>query len=513
MGEILVAALIGVGSGLLIGWWLFRVTGLKSQSELDALFEEAERDRKAMLEAAELEAETLRAEAASKNEQLAKERRAEFTERERVLEARKRELQSNQTQLETERETLEKKREALKKNVEEARSKLDEASKTLSSAEAERERISGLTREEALHELQSQLEGRARALASKQVQAIEAQTREETDERARKLISSAIQRLAGGFVAEKAISVVKLPSDEFKGKIIGREGRNIRAIENATGVDIIIDDTPEAVVLSSFNPVRREVARVALERLIEDGRIHPARIEEVVPQVEEELATLSVELGEKAMGDAGVRGLKRELLGILGTMHYRNTDGQNLLKHSIETARIAGFMAAELGMNVKAARRAGLLHDVGRAIDHKSEGAHWAVSADVAKKFGQSEAVVKAIREHHEHAPSSLLGIVVQVADRLSRERPGARIEGYSEAIQRLDDMEQLCTKFDGVTKAWAMMAGNEIRVVADYEKIDEGGISLLADDIATSIEASMDYPGEVVVTVIREARVTEIAR
>ena len=513
MGEILVAAALGVGSGLLIGWWLFRIAGLKGQAELDAMVEEAERDRQAMLEAAELEADTVRAEAAREGEELSKKRRAEFSDRERKLETAKREVEGAQAQLETERSKLERQRAELQKDVDRASAKLQDASTRLAEAEAERERISGLTRDEALRELQEQLEGRARALASKQVQEIEAKTQTEADERARHLIAAAIQRLAGGFVAEKAISVVKLPSDEFKGKIIGREGRNIRAIENATGVDIIIDDTPEAVVLSSFNPVRREVARVALERLIEDGRIHPARIEEVVPQVEDEFATLSLELGEKAMGEAGVRGLKRELLGILGNMHYRTTDGQNLLKHGVETARIAGFIAAELGINVKAARRAGLLHDVGRAVDHHSEGAHWEVSADVAKKFGQSEAVVKAIREHHEHAPSSLLGIVLQVADRLSRQRPGARIEGYSEAIQRLDDMEKLCTKFDGVTKAWAMMAGNEIRVVADYEKIDEGGISLLADDIATSIEESMNYPGEVVVTVIREARVTEIAR
>ena len=513
MGEILVAVALGVGSGLLIGWWLFRITGLKSQSEIEGILEEAERDRAAMLEAAELEADTVRAEAAREGEELAKKRRAEFSERERKLDIAKQELAGSQAKLEDDRARLERQRSQLERDVDRASSKLKEASRQLDEAEAERERISGLTKDQALRELQEELEGRARALASKQVQEIEAKTQAEADDRARHLVASAIQRLAGGFVAEKAISVVKLPSDDFKGKIIGREGRNIRAIENATGVDIIIDDTPEAVVLSSFNPVRREVARVSLERLIEDGRIHPARIEEIVPQVEEEFANLSIELGEKAMGDAGVRGLKRELLGLLGQMHYRNTDGQNLLKHGIETARIAGFIAAELGMNVKAARRAGLLHDIGRAVDHQSEGPHWEVSADVAKKFGQSEAVVKAIKEHHELQPSSLLGIVLQVSDRLSRERPGARIDGYSEAIQRLDDMEKLCTKFDGVTRAWAMMAGNEIRVVADYEKVDEGGISLLADDIASSIEASLNYPGEVMVTVIREARVTEIAR
>ena len=513
MGEILVAVVLGVGSGLLIAWWLSKAAGLKNQAELDAMLADADRERKELLDAAELEAETLRAEAARQNEQLVKEKRAEFIRRERELEAAKRSLDTAQSKLESDKQTLKRRRDTLEREVAETSAALKEANAKLSEAEAERERISGLTRDEALAELRGQLEGRARALASKQVQEIESQVQKEADERARKVVASAIQRLAGGFVAEKAISVVKLPSDEFKGKIIGREGRNIRAIENATGVDIIIDDTPEAVVLSSFNPVRREVARVSLERLIEDGRIHPARIEEVVPQVEEEFATLSTELGEKAMGEAGIRGLKKDLLEILGRMHYRDTDGQNLLKHSIETAKIAGFMAAELGLNVKAARRAGFLHDVGRAVDHNSDGAHWSVSADVAKKYGQSEAVVKAIREHHLTTPSTLLGVVLQVADRLSRERPGARTEGYSEAISRLDDMERLCTKFDGVTRAWAMMAGNEIRVVADYERIDEGGMSLLADDIATSIEENMDYPGEVVVTVIREARVTEIAR
>ncbi len=513
MGEVLVAAAVGVGSGLLIAWWLFRVSGLKNQKDFEALVEEAERERQAMLEAADLEAETVRAEASREAESLAKQRRQEFAERERALDSTRRTLESERNELQLESARLTKERDALQNEIQQVRSDSEAAERALATAEAERERVSGLTREEALEELRRDLESKARELAAKQVQEIEAKTQAEADSKARTLVASAIQRLAGGFVSEKAISVVKIPSDDYKGKIIGREGRNIRAIENATGVDIIIDDTPEAVVLSSFNPLRREVARVALERLLEDGRIHPARIEEVVQQVETEVAALNVERGEKAMSESGIRGLKREVLELLGKLHFRNTDGQNLLRHCIETARIAGFMAAELGLNVKAARRAGLMHDLGRAVDHQSDGAHWAVSSDIAKKFGQEEAVVRAIREHHERSPSSLLGIILQAADRLSRERPGARTEGYSEAIQRLDDMEALCERFDGVTKAWAMMAGNEIRVVADYERVSEGGMSLLADDIASSIEETMNYPGEVIVTVIREARITEIAR
>lgn len=324
----------------------------------------------------------------------------------------------------------------------------------------------------------------------------------------------AISRYAGNYVAEKTVSVVPLPNDEMKGRIIGREGRNIRAIEAATGIDVIIDDTPEAVIISGFNPVRREVARLALERLIADGRIHPARIEEVVDKAAEDLATGMRESGEQATFDVGAHGVSPELIELLGRLKYRTSYSQNCLHHSLEVAFLCGIMAAELGLNVKQAKRAGLLHDIGKSVDHEVEGPHAIIGADLAKKYGESPEVVHAIGAHHEDlAYTSVLDILVQSADALSGARPGARREMLESYVKRLKDLEEIATSFQGVEKSYAIQAGREIRVIVDSFKLNDVEAAVIAKDIVKKIERELTYPGQIRVTVIRESRTVEYAK
>ncbi len=315
-------------------------------------------------------------------------------------------------------------------------------------------------------------------------------------------------------MANRTVSVVELPNEEMKGRIIGREGRNIRALEAATGVDVIIDDTPEAVVLSSFNPVRREIARLALTRLVSDGRIHPTRIEEVVEACEKEFSAESRKLGEQVAMDMGLQRLHPELLYLLGTLKYRSATGQNLLQHSIETAYIAGLLAAEMGLSIKLARRAGLLHDIGKALDHKNEGSHAKVGSEVASKYGEKNQIVHAIAAHHgEVEPVTLLDHIVQIANTLSAQRPGARPEMFASYIKRLDDLEKLATSVDGVRKAFAIQAGREIRVLVENRKLDDAASHILAKELAATIENHLAYPGEIKVSVIRETRAVDYAR
>ncbi|MBW1895777.1 MAG: ribonuclease Y [Deltaproteobacteria bacterium] len=376
------------------------------------------------------------------------------------------------------------------------------------------ERISGLTADEAKDLLIKAMENEARYEAAKLIKRIENESRENADRKAKKIIATAIQRYTGDYVAEKTVSVVNLPSDEMKGRIIGREGRNIRALEAATGIDLIIDDTPEAVILSGFNPVRREVARLSLERLIEDGRIHPARIEETVKKVTKEMDTEIREAGEQAAFDLGVHGIHAELIQHLGRLKYRTSYGQNVLHHSIEVGFLCGIMAAELRLNVKQAQRMGLLHDIGKAIDHEVEGPHALIGAKLAKKLGESPGVVHAVSAHHEDVPpTSVLAVLLQASDTLSGARPGARREILETYVKRLEELEKIANSFTGISKSYAIQAGRELRIIVESEKVSDAESILLSKDISKKIEESMSYPGQIKVTVIRETRAVEYAK
>lgn len=373
--------------------------------------------------------------------------------------------------------------------------------------------VSGMTAEAAKELLMESMENEARHDSAKTVKRIIAEAREEADKEAKKIIATAIQRYAGDFVAERTVSVVQLPDDEMKGRIIGREGRNIRALEAATGIDLIIDDTPEAVILSGFNPVRREVARLSLLRLIEDGRIHPARIEDIVKKVDQEVEQTIKEAGNQAAFDLGVHGINNELVKYLGRLKFRTSYAQNVLQHSIEVGFLCGAMAAELGLNIKLAKRMGLLHDIGKAIDHEVDGSHAEIGARIAKKHGESPKIVHSIAAHHEDIPpETIYDVLVQAADSLSGARPGARKELLENYIKRLEDLEAIAKDFKGVANAYAIQAGRELRVIVDGGKISDDDSVLMSKDIVKKIEESLTFPGQIRVTVIRETRAVEYA-
>ena len=379
---------------------------------------------------------------------------------------------------------------------------------------AQLENIAKMSSAEAKRLLMEAMENEAKHEAAKQIRKMEEEARETADKKAKEIISLAVQRYAGEYVAEKTVSVVNLPNEEMKGRIIGREGRNIRALEAATGVDLIIDDTPEAVILSGFNPVRREIARIALERLVSDGRIHPARIEEIVQKVEQEMEVSIREAGEQATFDVGVHGMHPELIKLIGRLKYRTSFAQNVYQHSLEVAFLCGIMAAELGVNVKQAKRAGLLHDIGKAVDHEVEGSHAKLGADLARKYGEVPVIVHAIAAHHEEEkPESMIDVLVEAADALSGARPGARREMLETYVKRLEDLERIATSFPGVEKSYAIQAGREIRIMVQPDRISDDDSVILCRDIARKIEGEMTYPGQIKVTVIRETRAVDVAK
>jgi ribonuclease Y len=390
----------------------------------------------------------------------------------------------------------------------------NELSETLRKERLKLEAIAGLSSAEAKTLLMKRLEEEARHDSAKLLREIEIQTKEEAEKKAREIISLAIQRIASDHVAETTVSVVAIPNEEMKGRIIGREGRNIKAFENLTGINLIIDDTPEAVVLSSFDPVRREIARVTLENLITNGRIHPARIEQMYEKASNYINDQIKQRGEQATFDSGVAGLNSELVKVLGRLYFRTSYGQNVIQHSIETANIAGIMAAELGINQKKTRRAGLLHDIGKAIDHEVEGPHAIIGADLAKRLGESSDIIHAIEAHHnDKEPQTVMAVLVQAADAISGARPGARRETLESYIKKLETIEKIAQEFKGVEKAFAMQAGREIRVMVQPDVIDDVQAAMIARDLAKKIEEELEYPGQIRVTVIRETRAVEYAK
>ena len=445
----------------------------------------------------------------------------EFKEREREVKLRERKLDEMGSRLEDKLEkATEKEHELLSTEKDLARKErqLAESEEFLQTRIEEQEQrlaqIAGFTAEEAKERLFSEIEAKTRHESARMIRQIEMEARETADRKAKEILCNVIQRYAGDYVSEQTVTAVPLPSEDMKGRIIGREGRNIRALEAATGVDLIIDDTPETVILSAYSPLRRQVARMALERLIQDGRIHPARIEDIVQKCEQELDTQVREVGEQATFDAGVHGIHPEIVRLLGQLRYRTSFTQNVLQHSLEVSALCGMMAAELGMDVKKAKRAGLLHDIGKAVDHEVEGPHALIGADLAKKYNESQEIIHAIAAHHEdQRPSTALAVLVQAADSISGARPGARKELLENYVKRLEDLEGIATSFDGVTKAYAIQAGREIRVMVNSENVDDDTTYILCKDIAEKIEKNLTYPGQIRVTVIRERRAVGFAK
>ncbi len=475
----------------------------KSREIIDEALKTAEtKKREALLEAKE---ESLR----TKNEleKETKERRAE-------LQRYERRVLNKEENLDKKSETLERRETSLAAREENLSRKLTAADELLDKRQQELERISGLTSEQAKEYLLKSVEDDVKHDTAKMIKEMENRAKEEAEKKAREYVVTAIQRCAADHVAETTVSVVQLPNDEMKGRIIGREGRNIRTLETMTGVELIIDDTPEAVVLSGFDPIRREVARIALERLIVDGRIHPARIEEMVEKAQKEVEINMREDGEAATLEVGIHGIHPELIKLLGKMRFRTSYGQNALKHSIEVAQLAGLLAAEVGADIRVAKRAGLLHDIGKSIDHEVEGSHVKLGAELCRKYKESATVINAVESHHgDVEPESLISCIVQAADTISAARPGARRETLETYTNRLKQLEEITDSFKGVDKSFAIQAGREVRVMVVPEQINDDDMVLLARDISKKIEESMEYPGQIRVNVIRESRVTEYAK
>ena len=443
------------------------------------------------------------------------------TEHDKEVKERRAELSKQERRLQQKEESLDKKTDAFERKEEELARRMNEVAQTQAQAEeikkqhlATLEQISGLTQDQAKQFLLDSVEQEVRHETAMKIKEIEQDLKDNAEEKAREILSIAIQRCAADHAAEATVSVVPLPNDEMKGRIIGREGRNIRTLETITGVDLIIDDTPEAITVSSFDPVRREVARLALEKLIADGRIHPTRIEDMVEKARRDVDRTIREEGERACYETGVHGLNPELVKILGRQKYRTSYGQNVLNHSIEVSHIAGLMAAELGVDVTLAKRAGLLHDLGKSIDHEVEGSHVQLGADLARKYKENPVVVNAVEAHHgDVEPKTVIAVLVQAADAVSAARPGARRENVENYIRRLQKLEELTGGYPGVEKAFAIQAGREVRIMVKPEEVTEDNMIILARDIAKKIEAELEYPGQIKINVIRETKAVEYAK
>ena len=518
----IVLPLAGLAIGGVLVWLILKQVSKKkaanklddTQKRVEEMLETARAESKQLKKEAILEAKEQEIKHRNEFEQEMKEKRAEQQRTESRLNRQEDLLERKEDELNKKSEALEAQKATLNQKLEEVAKKQEQVSHQHDLMVQELERVSQLTKEEAKKLLTEEILDETRRECAVQVRNLEQQAKDECDLNAKNIISLAIQRCAADHASENTVSVVPLPSDDMKARIIGREGRNIRALENATGIELIIDDTPEVVILSGFDPVRREIARITLERLIQDGRIHPARIEETVEKVTKELDQQIKAAGENAMFEVGIFGLHPELIKLIGRLKYRTSYGQNVYNHSIEVSQLAGLMAQELGLDVNFAKRAGLLHDIGKAVDHEQEGTHIQIGADLAKKFKENAMIVNAIMAHHgDVEPKTIEAVLVQAADAISGARPGARRETGSNYVKRLEKLESIASSFHGVEKSYAIQAGREVRVIVKPDQVDDAKALFLAKDIAKKIESELEYPGQIKVNVIREFRSVEFAK
>ncbi|MFP4501431.1 MAG: ribonuclease Y [Candidatus Hydrogenedentota bacterium] len=486
----------------------------KAKRDADQVLTDAERDAASIRKDAKTEVKELEIELRAQLEKEGREQRKELAGVEKRLAAKEESLDKRAEGLDSKASDLNAQERDLVHREKAVEIEKDKVAEVIAQQTERLEAIAGMTADQARKELFHNLETEVKRDGALQLKKIEEELKENAEKKARWVIGEAIQRCAADHVAESTVSVVNLPNDEMKGRIIGREGRNIRALESATGINVIIDDTPEAVILSGFDPIRREVARVTLERLVQDGRIHPARIEEMVEKVNDEISQTIKERGEQAALEADVHGLHHEIIKLIGRLSFRTSYGQNVLRHSLEVCNLCAVMAAELGVNVQEAKRAGLIHDMGKALTHEKEGSHAVLGHDLAKRYGESETVSNAVGAHHAEMPmNTLLAMLVQAADAMSAARPGARSENMQHYIKRLEQLEDIAETFPGVEKSYALQAGREVRIVVEPNRISDAEASVLARDVAHKVEAEMTYPGEIKVTVVRETRAVEVAK
>ena len=514
IGIILSGLVVGIPIGFFIRKKIMESRADSIEKYSKKILVEAQQEARTIKKEASLQAKDALYQMKVEFDKETKEKRDQLSIQEKRLFYKEENLDKKIEQFEKREENIAERERNINKINKELRRKENEYERLIEDQRKQLEKLADISSEEAKQLLIKSMELEAKHDAARMMRRIENETRAEADRKSQEIIALSIKRYAGDYAAEKTVSVVNLPNEEMKGRIIGREGRNIRAIEAATGIDLIIDDTPEAVILSGFNPVRREVAKISLERLIDDGRIHPARIEEVVAKVNKEIESSIREAGEQATFDVGIHGINQELVNLIGRLKYRTSYAQNVLQHSREVSFLCGIMAAELGLNMKQAKRAGLLHDIGKAVDHEVEGPHALIGADLAKKYGESRQVVHAIHAHHEEIqPESVLDILVQAADTLSGARPGARQEMLESYIKRLEELENIAQSFPGVNKSYAIQAGREIRIMVEGQIVNDDQSFILCKDIANKIEKDLSYPGQIKVTVIRETRAVEYAK
>ncbi len=508
---IIAAVLISLAIGIPVGMTLRKKTA-------ESKIESAEKEAKRVVELAKIEAENLKKEEIFKAKEEIMSSRKELDQE---IKERRGEIQRQEDRIIQKEENLEKRSENVEKreeDLERSMQELDEKKQDLEELHNEQlkklQQISGLTKEMAKQQILTEMEKQITAEKAALIRNLDEKAKEEANKNAKEILGYAIQKCAADHTSETTVSIVNLPNDDMKGRIIGREGRNIKALETLTGIDLIIDDTPEAVILSGFDPLRREVAKIALEKLIDDGRIHPAKIEEMVEKAKEEVeATIKAE-GERATLETGVNGLHPDIVNLLGKLKYRTSYGQNVLNHSIEVSNLARIMAEELGLDAKRARRAGLLHDIGKALDHDMEGTHVEIGVDILKKYKENSLVINAVEAHHgDVEPQTLEAVLVQAADAISASRPGARRETLEAYIKRLENLEQIADSFDGVEKSFAIQAGREIRIIVKPDRISDDQMTVLARDVAKKVEDEMDYPGQIKVNIIRETRVIDYAK